>query len=585
MMDASGQILTEQEKAAADIGQRLLLMSSQCDVSVERIMTPEVVTVAPQDTLAAGAQKMADMAVSCVVVLDKGAVVGILTLKDYLLGLASDSRDFFQREVKEVMVQPVRHMAPEQSLLEACQVMQQNHIRRMPVLDHGRLVGIVTQTDIFRATQILEAEYEDGLQRLAGSLSCIFILDADGNTVYMNPALLALLEVDNPAPLLGCPFLPERFWADPDHRRTVMDRILAGDAHRDHVYLKTGQGRPLVVSLVSTLIRNIHGWTYQIQGVLHDITERIEAEQATAEAYDQLRQANHELKQIQAQIVQQEKLASLGQLAAGVAHEMNTPVGFVASNFQTLESYMARFLELFRMYEQLADAVEDGQKEKRLAILEEIQIARTRMKMDFILDDIQQLFDESREGLERVTTIVQSLKDFSHIEQRQEPVDYDVNKGIEATLTVARNEIKYDADLQTHLSEVPLVRCFAGQINQVLLNIIVNAAQAIRNQEGREGRGHIDITTYTTDDHVVCEIRDNGPGIPPEICKKIFDPFFTTKPPGKGTGLGLNVSYDIIVNKHKGQLEVDSTVGRGSLFTIRLPIHHASSLEDPDTSS
>ena len=149
---------------------------------------------------------------------------------------------------------------------------------------------------------------------------------------------------------------------------------------------------------------------------------------------------------------------------------------------------------------------------------------------------------------------------------------YNINDGIETTLVVANNEIKYHADIETELAEVPLVICNAGQINQVVLNLLVNAAQAIKSQE-RDDMGTITIRTYATETGVACEISDDGPGIPPDKISKIFDPFFTTKPVGKGTGLGLSVSYDIIVHKHNGELFVDSTVGKGTKFTIQLPIN------------
>ncbi|MHC4073653.1 MAG: sensor histidine kinase, partial [Planctomycetota bacterium] len=196
---------------------------------------------------------------------------------------------------------------------------------------------------------------------------------------------------------------------------------------------------------------------------------------------------------------------------------------------------------------------------------------RDDKKIDFILEDIQGLFDDSREGLERVTNIIQNLRDFSRIDQPGSRDEYNINKGIETTLIVVKNEIKYDTDVKINFSEVPLIFCHSGQINQVFLNILLNAAQAIKTQE-RDGNGTITIRTYTSEDKAVCEIADDGPGIPPEALSKIFDPFFTTKPVGKGTGLGLNVSYDIIVNKHNGELLVDSKVGEGTKFTIKLPI-------------
>ena len=305
-------------------------------------------------------------------------------------------------------------------------------------------------------------------------------------------------------------------------------------------------------------------------GFFMDVTDHRLAEEALICSYKSLEKAHRDLKGMQSQLVESEKLASIGQLAAGVAHEMNTPVGFVASNFQTLESYVRKIRDLLAKYDELTGQMETLGDPQLRSTVDGIGQFRDDMRMDFILEDIRGLFDESREGLERVTSIVQNLRDFSRIDQPGSRDEYDLNKGIEATLVVARNEIKYDADVETELSEIPLIFCHSGQINQVLLNILVNAAQAIRSQGG-EDRGTITIRTYASEGEVVCEIADDGPGIAPEHLSKVFDPFFTTKPPGKGTGLGLSVSYDIIVHKHNGKLLVESTVGQGAKFTIKLP--------------
>jgi PAS domain S-box-containing protein len=318
-------------------------------------------------------------------------------------------------------------------------------------------------------------------------------------------------------------------------------------------------------------LRDNKGNQTAVIAIARDITDRKNAEEKITAAYKKAEKANRQLKETQSQLVQNEKMASIGQLAAGVAHEMNTPVGFVASNFQTLESYIKKIQDMFVKYEELLGQIEAlGNPELRNTV-EGIGQTRGDLKIDFILEDIEGLFNDSREGLERVTSIIQNLKDFSRIDQPGSRDEYDLNKGIEATLVVARNEIKYDADVKTEFSELPMIFCQSGQINQVFLNILVNAAQAIKSQE-RDKKGTITIKTYTTEDGVVCEISDDGPGIPPENLSKIFDPFFTTKPAGKGTGLGLNVSYDIVVNKHNGRLLVDSTVGEGTKFTIKLPI-------------
>jgi len=211
------------------------------------------------------------------------------------------------------------------------------------------------------------------------------------------------------------------------------------------------------------------------------------------------------------------------------------------------------------------------EKNKILDHYETIKKMAQDMKIDFIIEDIESLFSESKEGLTRVTTIIQNLRDFSRIDQIESFDQFDLNHGIESTLAVARNTIKYQANVITEFADIPKVMCTGSQINQVLLNILVNAAHAIESQQMDE-MGTVKIRTYADEDYVSCEIEDNGPGIPPEYLKKIYEPFFTTKPAGKGTGLGLSVSYDIIVNKHKGELQVDSTLGKGTKFTIKLPL-------------
>jgi len=330
-------------------------------------------------------------------------------------------------------------------------------------------------------------------------------------------------------------------------------------------------GEEIIINMVKTPVRDEQGNITGLIGIFWDITERKQAEETVKTAYEELEQSHRELKEMQCQLVQNEKLASIGQLAAGVAHEMNTPVGFVASNFQTLENYVKKIRDLLITYDELIGQIETLGKTELRNKIEGIGQFRDDLQIDFILEDIRGLFDDSREGLERVTSIVQNLRDFSRIDQPGSRDEYNINKGIEATLVVVRNEIKYDADVRTEFSEVPPVFCHSGQINQVFLNVLLNAAQAIKSQE-RDGNGTITIRTYMSADKVVCEIADDGPGIPPDNLSRIFDPFFTTKPVGKGTGLGLSVSYDIVVNKHYGEFFVESTVGEGTKFTMKLPI-------------
>ena len=323
---------------------------------------------------------------------------------------------------------------------------------------------------------------------------------------------------------------------------------------------------PLILSFAFGLY-SLRRW----KELRYEIAERKRAEKNVRLAYKELEKTNQEVKEMQIQLVQSDKLASIGQLAAGVAHEINNPLGFVANNFETLENYIKKINKLLEMYDELIREIEASKKMELLDKAGAIKETRNAAKIDFILEYIPVLFGDSKEGLERISKIVESLRDFSRIDQPGNLDKYDLNDGIETALIVTKNQIKYDADIKVELSEVPPILCNPGKINQVLLNILLNAAQAIEAQE-RDDKGTITIRTYPTDDEVVCEISDDGYGISSDTLSKIFDPFFTTKPVGEGTGLGLSVSYDIIVSKHKGKLLVDSTVGEGTKFTIKLPI-------------
>ncbi|GEM_PF-1497441 len=366
-------------------------------------------------------------------------------------------------------------------------------------------------------------------------------------------------------------FIPEEIRAE---TRKIYNLILNGrvkdfECHESPVLTKDGKKR--LIAWHNSVLTDEKGNIQSILSSGEDITKRKESEEAIKKAYAELEKANKDMKNMQMQIIQSEKLASIGQLAAGVAHEMNTPVGFVACNFETLEKYLEKFKNLLEMYNHLSNEAPNLEKEKILEHYAKIQKIAQDMKIGFILEDVNSLFSESKEGLIRVTTIIQNLRDFSRIDQVESFDQFDLNHGIESTLAVARNTIKYQANVITEFSDIPKVMCNGSQINQVLLNMLVNAAHAIETQNKGE-MGNIKIRTYSAGEYVFCEIEDDGPGIPAEYIKRIYEPFFTTKPAGKGTGLGLSVSYDIIVNKHKGELMVDSTVGKGTKFTIKLPI-------------
>jgi two-component system NtrC family sensor kinase len=271
---------------------------------------------------------------------------------------------------------------------------------------------------------------------------------------------------------------------------------------------------------------------------------------------EELRRSKAELESLQAQIIQSEKMASLGQLAAGVAHELNNPAGFLYGNMEMLGE-LARGLErLLRLYETVPLGGEEAARAR--AIKEEIGYETT-------LGDLRSIVDDCRDGAERIRDVVQNLRTFSRLDEA-EFKKVDIHEGIDSTLRLL---MRFYGDGRVRLArdygELPPVDCYAGQLNQVWLNLLVNAAFAVR-----EG-GEVRITTRGEGERVVVRVSDTGRGIAPEHLTRIFDPFFTTKPVGEGTGLGLSVTYSI-VERHGGEIAVESEQGRGTTFTVTLPV-------------
>lgn len=277
-------------------------------------------------------------------------------------------------------------------------------------------------------------------------------------------------------------------------------------------------------------------------------------------ANQELRSLNESLRSTQHQLLQSERLASIGQLAAGVAHEINNPIGYVFSNFGTLEAYLQRLFEMLEAYQQAEPELAST------AIATQLAALRGRVELDYLKQDIPMLMGESKEGLSRVRKIVQDLKDFSRIDTHQEWAWASLHQGIDSTLNIVANEIKYRADVRREYGTLPDIECLPSELNQVFLNLLVNAAHSFGPD-----RGLIVVRSGDAGDEVWVEVEDNGCGIAPEHLAHVFDPFFTTKPVGRGTGLGLSLAYGI-VQKHHGRIDVRSESGRGSCFRVTLPV-------------
>lgn len=399
----------------------------------------------------------------------------------------------------------------------------------------------------------------------------IFGLDKAGRITFVNPRAASLLG-RSMSDLIGN-HIHEAMHVSPcmpiaDHTQEecpIYVSLLLGEAREATDVFCNGGTKTYPVDYICTPMKK-NGEIVGAVVTFNDITDRKRIEEhLRAEQFEQ-KQLIVKLQDTQNQLLQSEKMASIGQLAAGVAHEINNPVGYVNSNLVSLHEYINDLCRVINFYEEHEMQLPGQTRDQALVLKNEVGLS-------YLKGDIGKLMLECQEGIGRVKQIVQDLKDFSHMEK----ADWqwaDLRQGLNSTLNIARNEIKYKAEVVKEYEDIPLVECLPGQMNQVFMNLFVNAAQAINEKgvitirSGRKGSSHVWVS-----------VHDTGQGIKPEHLSKVFDPFFTTKPVGKGTGLGLSLSYSI-VKKHQGQLTVESEVGKGTCFTVLLPIEQDHTLYD-----
>lgn len=292
--------------------------------------------------------------------------------------------------------------------------------------------------------------------------------------------------------------------------------------------------------------------------------EVVDGKQALINCNDKLTKVNQEIEEVQLQLLQAEKMASVGQLVAGVAHEINNPIGFVTSNMSMLKDYIGAYQLLVHQAQLVVQHLPE-QTNPHLDLLSELL---SKEDFVFINDDIEELITESKEGLARVAKIVQDLKLFSRVDNDDKRL-FDINACIKTTLNIVNNELKYNCSVVTEFSAIPEIMMNVGKLTQVFTNLFINASHAIK---ATGAFGKITVSTSMQKDLIVIRVKDTGVGIPTDMINKIFNPFFTTKPQGKGTGLGLSVSQGIIAELD-GKIKVESEVGKGCCFTIELPVN------------
>jgi signal transduction histidine kinase len=354
-------------------------------------------------------------------------------------------------------------------------------------------------------------------------------------------------------------------------------------------------GRPWKIRCSSTisasLLERAGAWLVLIASlgftavIVGHFSERSRAEAILRQAHDELTSANlhlaakttqleatvRELMLARAQLIQEEKLKSVGRLAAGIAHEINTPIQFVSDSVYFVRGALADLTTLIEKYQAALRSLDGGAAYQK--VISGISRAETDADLPYLRENLPLAIERSLDGLGRVATIVRSMKEFAHPDQAA-MISIDLNHGIESTLTIARSEYKYVADVETDFdATLPMITCYAGELNQAVLNIIVNAAHAVADLVKDSGkRGTITVRTRRDGDWVLISIGDTGTGIPREVQDRIYDPFFSTKEVGRGTGQGLAIARSVVVDKHGGELRFETEEGKGTTFFIRLPL-------------
>ncbi|MCD6335602.1 MAG: response regulator [Candidatus Latescibacteria bacterium] len=384
----------------------------------------------------------------------------------------------------------------------------------------------------------------------------ITIADLEGKLLFVNQAWSQMHGYETRDELIGRHF--KIFHTQEQLVKYVTpfnQKVMDEESHTGEVGHIRKDGTPFSTLTTTTLLKDETGKPIAMIGIARDNTER---------------------KRLEGQLAQEQKLASVGQLAAGIAHEINTPIQYVGDNTRFFQESFNDISNVLEKYHRLLEATKAGAVPQEL--VEEMETAFEEADIAFLLEEIPTAIEQSLEGVDRVTKIVQAMRAFAH-PGVSEKTSIDLNKAIESTITVARNEWKYVAEMETDFdSDLPLVPCLPDEFNQVILNIVLNAACAIADivGDGSEGKGIITVSTRRKDDWAEIRIHDTGTGIPERVRSKVFDPFFTTKEVGKGTGQGLAIAHNVVVQKHGGTITFETETGKGTTFIIRLPIENES---------
>lgn len=417
--------------------------------------------------------------------------------------------------------------------------------------DQGNIIAAIEMLEDITSrvqNEIAKARLTTAVEQTA---EAVVITDIEGNIQYVNPAFSRMTGYSQEETIGQNPRILKSGKHNHEFYKELWNTIVGGDIWSGRIVNRKKDGNFYHEEMTISPVRDTEGKIVNFVALKRDITEQITLE-------TQLRQA--------------QKLESIGQLAAGVAHEINTPTQYVGDNIHFLQESFGELSAILEKYGHLHETAKQGKVDSEL--LREVERAVERADVEYLKEEIPKAIEQSLDGVGRVSEIVRAMKEFSHPGQ-EEKVATDINKAIVSTVTVATNEWKYVAEMELYLDEtLPLVPCLPGEFNQVILNLTLNATHAIADVvgDGSAGKGKIKISTRAYENWVEIRVSDTGTGIPEEIRERIFDPFFTTKGVGRGTGQGLAIAHSVVVDKHGGTITFETEKGKGTIFIIRLPL-------------
>jgi PAS domain S-box-containing protein len=437
----------------------------------------------------------------------------------------------------------------------------------------GETMALIKTREKELLATTISRDYMDKI--IQGISDALFVVDSHAVIKMVNGAACDLLGYEREE-LEGAPF--SRIVTEGGFVENKLLNPSSGSIKNCEIGYVRKDGQKILMYFSSSTVFDPNHRGRDIVCIAKDITERkrfenelktlnqelMDNEKTLSKMISDLQKAHADLKKAQTQILHSEKLASIGQLAAGVAHEINNPLGFIISNMKILQEYIQGYIKILRVIDDLKTYITAGDVEKTRLTVDGLKGLEEEINLDYIRNDINTLLEDSMLGLQRIRKIVTDLRTFARDEQAERMEMAKIEEVIDSVLSIVLNEIKYKADLIKEFTNTPPVKCNPQRLGQVFVNLLINASQA------SDKKGTIHIKTYQQDKYVCVDIVDTGRGISPEHVQRIFDPFFTTKPVGRGTGLGLSISYEII-KKHGGEMKVQSRVGEGTTFTVMLP--------------